>query len=212
MLAPLAQSSLPTPADYGPLPLILFFLFAALTLLPAFAVALSKNIVRAAASLLFSLIGVAGLYFLLHAEFLAAVQLVVYVGGTLILMIFGIMLTSKSPAHTFNPSKTETLWASAIAVAIAIPLIYLGLTTPFNTRTLPFTGPAATRPSVEDLGFALLDPHAFLLPFELLSILLLAVMIGAAYLAKSRRPANTPKPAPPRYPPSHPETAPPQRF
>jgi NADH-quinone oxidoreductase subunit J len=194
---PLAQSSLPSAADPGPLPLILFFLFAALTVLPAFAVAFAKNIVRAAVALLFSLMGVAGLYLLLHAEFLAAVQLVVYVGGTLILMIFGIMLTSGAAPHTYRPRIAEIVWAVAIALALSFPLLTLAFRVPWNTHPLALTGPAATRPSVEDLGLALLDPHAYLLPFELLSILLLAVMIGAAYLAKSRRPATSPKLATP---------------
>ena len=68
-----------------------------------------RNIVRTAVCLLFTLMGVAGLYFLLNAEFLAAVQLVVYAGGTLILIIFGVMLTSKSPFSRFEPRKIEVV-------------------------------------------------------------------------------------------------------
>ncbi len=177
--------------DYGPLPWVLFVLFALMAVGPAFAVAFSRNIVRGAVSLLFSLIGVSGLYFLLHAEFLAAVQLVVYVGGTLILMIFGIMLTAKSPGAGYGASRGEVLWGTLVALALALPLGWLVLATSWGTRGLVTTGAAATRPTVEDLGMALLDPHGFLLPFEVLSVLLLAVMIGAAYLAKARRPAKS---------------------
>ena len=72
-------------------------------------VVVSRDIVRTAVGLLFTLTGVAGLYFLLDAEFLAAVQLVIYVGGTLILIIFGVMLTSKSPFSRFEPKRGEVV-------------------------------------------------------------------------------------------------------
>src|SRR5258705_9094130 len=85
----------------------LFWLFAAMAGASALGVVISKNIVRMAVFLLFTLTGVAGLYFLLSAEFLAAVQLVVYAGGTLILVIFGVMLTSKSPFSRFAPKPAE---------------------------------------------------------------------------------------------------------
>src|SRR5688572_18490401 len=81
----------------------LFWLFAIMTGGSALCVVITRNVVRMAVSLLFTLAGVAGLYFLLNAEFLAAVQLVVYAGGTLILIIFGVMLTTKSPFSRFEP-------------------------------------------------------------------------------------------------------------
>ena len=74
---------------------------------------ISRNIVRTAVCLLFTLIGVAGLYFLLHAEFLAAVQLVVYAGGTLILIIFGVMLTNNRRSAVSSPSCGEVIVAIA---------------------------------------------------------------------------------------------------
>ncbi|HVS71465.1 MAG TPA: NADH-quinone oxidoreductase subunit J [Phycisphaerae bacterium] len=177
------------PVSYGPLPVVLFYGFAGLTLVSAAAVALSANIVRAAAALLFALIGIAGLYLLLHADFLAAVQLVVYVGGTLILMIFGIMLTSReAQGPDSGPSRAarrrEIFWAGLAAFALGAPLVTAMLLAPWKTAAFA----ATTQPTVEDLGRSLLDKNQFLLPFELLSLLLLAVMIGAAYLAKSRRP------------------------
>src|ERR1700726_2105107 len=90
---------------------ILFYMFALLTAGSALAVVLSRNIVRMAVFLLFSLAGVAGLYFLLSAEFLAAAQLVIYAGGTLILIVFGVMLTSKSPYSRFEASGREVIIA-----------------------------------------------------------------------------------------------------
>src|SRR3989440_7224237 len=86
-------------------------------------VVISKNIVRMAVFLLFTLLGVAGLYFLLDAEFLAAVQLVVYAGGTLILIIFGVMLTSKSPFSRFEPKLVEVIVAVSISAILLIALL-----------------------------------------------------------------------------------------
>src|SRR6059058_2648568 len=93
----------------------LFYLFALMSAGSAIGVVLSRNIVRTAVCLLFTLLGVGGLYFLLAAEFLAAVQLVVYAGGTLILIVFGVMLTSKSPFSRFEPKLAEVVIASTIA-------------------------------------------------------------------------------------------------
>src|SRR5712675_945862 len=93
---------------------VLFYIFAAMSVIAAISVVVSRNIVRTAVGLLFTLIGVAGLYFLLNAEFLAAVQLVVYAGGTLILIVFGVMLTSKSPFSRFTPKPGEIVVSLAI--------------------------------------------------------------------------------------------------
>src|SRR4051812_14662425 len=98
----------------------LFYLFGGMAALSALLLVLSRNIVRTAVCLLFTLMGVAGLYFLLHAEFLAAVQLVVYAGGTLILIIFGVMLTSKSPFSKFEAKPGE------VAVALSVGTVLFG--------------------------------------------------------------------------------------
>lgn len=168
----------------GPLPGILFYLFAAVTVGGAIAVALARNIVRAAVGLLFALSGMAGLYLLLNAEFIAAVQLVVYVGGTLILIVFGVMLTNRTPVGGIGPKWWEVLWALVIAALLALPLVGLMVTAAFPQR--PNVLVQSTYP-LDTLGKALLDPQGFLVPFELVSVLLLAVMIGAAYLAKARK-------------------------
>src|SRR4051812_47936968 len=86
---------------------VLFYLFAAMAGGSAISIVISRNIVRTAVALLFTLTGVAGLYFLLNAEFLAAVQLVVYAGGTLILIVFGVMLTNKSPFSRYEAKLGE---------------------------------------------------------------------------------------------------------
>lgn len=164
---------------------LLFYLLAILTGGSAIGIVVSRNIVRMAVALLFTLIGVAGLFFLLNAEFLAAVQLVVYVGGTLILIIFGVMLTSNSPFARQPASRGEVVLAVALAVVLLATVI---LAIPYSPRPVHATGEAASLPSpnaTSRLGVALLGEY--LLPFELVSVLLLAVMIGAAYLARARR-------------------------
>src|SRR5678816_1737483 len=105
----------------------LFYLFAGMAGVSAVGLVISRNIVRSAVCLLFTLTGVAGLYFLLNAEFLAAVQLVVYAGGTLILIIFGVMLTSKSPFSRFEPKLGEVMLAISIAIVMMFALT-LGVT------------------------------------------------------------------------------------
>src|SRR5437588_2542276 len=88
---------------------ILFYLLAAMTGVSAIAVVVTQNIVRAAAWLLFTLCGTAGIFFLLGADFVGATQLLVYVGGTLVLVIFGVMLTAQGPFITMKTSAAE--WA-----------------------------------------------------------------------------------------------------
>jgi len=159
---------------------ILFYLFAIMAGGSAICVAISRNIVRTAVALLFTLTGVAGLYFLLNAEFLAAVQLVVYAGGTLILIIFGVMLTSKGLFSRFEPKLGEVIIAISIASILLFALV-MGITrTHFKDEPIaPGVYP------VDRLGQVLLGDY--LIPFEIVSVLLLVVMIGAAYLAKGRR-------------------------
>ncbi len=164
---------------------VLFYALALMCAGSAVVVVVSRNIVRTAVALMFSLVGVAGLYFLLNAEFLAAVQLVVYAGGTLILMIFGVMLTSRSPTSRFEPSKSEVVVAVSIGVVLMVSLTaaLLHWTRRNPPQSAPLTGEHPY--AVAELGKALLGDY--LVPFELASVLLLSVMIGAAYLAKGRR-------------------------
>src|SRR5215213_4561184 len=158
----------------------LFWVFALMSAASAFGVVISRNIVRTAVALLFTLVGVGGLYFLLNAEFLAAVQLVVYAGGTLILIIFGVMLTSKSPFSRFEPKLGEVIVAISIASILLFALVMGIVRTTFKDDPL-----AAELYPVDRLGQVLLGDY--LVPFEVVSVLLLVVMIGAAYLAKGRR-------------------------
>src|SRR5215468_12721599 len=96
----------------------LFWVIASLTGLSAIAVVVTQNIVRAAAWLLFTLAGVAGIFFLLGADFVGATQLIVYVGGILVLVVFGVMLTAQGPFITMKTSAAE--WAVAMIVGMLL--------------------------------------------------------------------------------------------
>ena len=171
--------------ETGSISAALFYGFALMAGVSAIGVVISRNIVRMAVWLLFTLVGVGGLYFLMSAEFLAAVQLVVYAGGTLILIVFGVMLTSKSPFSRFAPKPGEIVVALSIGSVLMVTLIW-GIWSAVSHGVFadqPFV--AGGNYPMAKLGQALLGD--FLVPFEMISVLLLVVMIGAAYLAKARR-------------------------
>ncbi|HVP10237.1 MAG TPA: NADH-quinone oxidoreductase subunit J [Phycisphaerae bacterium] len=157
-----------------------FYLFGGVALLSAIGILVSRNIVRTAVCLLGTLGGVGCLYFLLNASFLAAIQFIVYVGGTLILIIFGVMLTTKSPWVAFTPTRRQVAAGCVVAVMLAFGLCML---------LLQADWPAAQKdlaaPSVKEIGNMLLTDY--LVPFEAASVLLLVVMIGAAYLARGEK-------------------------
>jgi NADH-quinone oxidoreductase subunit J len=210
------------------LPDILFYVMATLTAVSAVAVVLTQNIVRAATWLLFALAGTAGIFFLLGADFLGATQLLIYVGGTLVLVVFGVMLTAQSPFITMKISAAE--WTISLAVglllygvlAVALTAVEApesSLNVPLDQKALDDArqrGETRSLLGSKYLGAALLgDARAtpgatltgapavagrnrermtYLLPFEIISVHLLVVLIGAAYLAraKRRRGATTP--------------------
>jgi NADH-quinone oxidoreductase subunit J len=189
----------------------LFYTLAGLTGASALAVVVSQNIVRAAAWLLFALAGTAGVFFLLGADFVGTTQLLVYVGGTLVLVVFGVMLTAQGPFINLKISAIE--WGIATAVGL---LFYGLLAVCLLARPLPEPPPGApvqVTSAVIGQAFLGLDaaapqpvplpasritrertPMNYLLPFEIVSVHLLVVLIGAAYLAraKRRRGATTP--------------------
>jgi NADH-quinone oxidoreductase subunit J len=153
--------------------------FAALALLTvgsAGVVALAKNVMHSAVALLGTLVGVAGLYVMLAADFLAAVQVLVYVGGTLILFLFAAMLTARlEDGAVSNPSLP---WRGLRPV---IFLLVAGFAT-VAADTIWLKEPVNALPSTAKLGHALLGPYV--LPFELASVVLLAGLVGALTIAR----------------------------
>ncbi len=156
---------------------IIFYLFAAITLVSAFFVVTNKNIVHSAFYLLFTFFGVTGIYVLLGADFIAIVQLVVYVGGILILLIFGVMLTHKITSVEIKTGTFQVLPA-AIGVGLFAGILFSVMLTT-NWKSYNTNIPAAT---ANNLGILLIQQYA--LVFELLGILLLIALIGAATLAR----------------------------
>ena len=168
------------PADdtwEGVLEVVLFYIFAIAALGSGLAICVSRNIVRMAVYLFFTLGAVAVLYFLLLANFIAVIQLIVYAGGTLILLVFGVMLTSKSPWARFDTHPAEMIAAALVCLVFAVLLL-----TAITAVDWPQTAEVVTAPTVADIGGSLLT--TYLVPFEVVSVMLLAVMIGAAFLAR----------------------------
>lgn len=165
---------------------LLFYLLAAVVVGSALGVVLSTRIVRAAVWLLFTLLAVAMLYFLLGAEFLGAAQLIVYVGGTLVLLIFGIMLTAERPFPFLRTHPLEWLVGGALGVILLALLVnaFLGYRPPPPPQT-PM--PATTALGLGFLGLTSSGQPAYLFPFEIVSVHLLVVLVAAAYLARAKR-------------------------
>ena len=159
----------------------LFYLFGAVAVVSSLGVVFSGNIVRTAMWLFGTLGAVAALFFLMFANFLGAIQLIVYAGGILILIVFGVMLTSKSPWMRFDPKPAEVIGGSVVCLALLVTLISILLRTDWSAAARP----RVAANSVAEFGEALLTDY--LIPFEAASVLLLAVMIGAAFLARPEK-------------------------
>ncbi len=158
---------------------VLFYVFAIATVVSALGVVLSGSVVRMAMCLFATFGAVAMLFFLLQAYFLGTAQLVVYVGGILVLVVFGIMLTSSSPWLKFEVKRSEVVASGVICAGLCAALSFVMLRADWQGE------PSVESSTVAWLGKALLTNY--LVPFEVASVLLLVVMIGAAYLAKQDR-------------------------
>jgi NADH-quinone oxidoreductase subunit J len=135
-------------------------------------VAFSRNIVHSAFALLLSFFCVAGLYIFLAADFVAATQVIVYVGGILVLILFGVMLTEKIDKVKISNQALKPLRAWLLLIVTAAVIITAILKTSWITQT-----PLPPSPTTGDLGNAFLT--RYLLPFEVASVLLLVALIGA---------------------------------
>jgi NADH-quinone oxidoreductase subunit J len=159
---------------------VIFYAISAFILGSGLLAVTSRKIFRSAIWLLFSLVGIAGLYFWLQVEFIAAVQIIVYVGGIVILIIFSIFLTQESGKEMPKPLAKRTI-LSALAAIFGFGFTY-NLIDKYGfqaTGTKPFTV------SVSDIGTQMLSTaeHGYILPFEVVSMLLLAAMIGCIVIA-----------------------------
>lgn len=164
---------------------IIFYCIAAFILLTGIIAVSSRKIFRSAIALLFSLTGIAGLYFWMDVNFIAAVQIIVYVGGIVVLIIFSIFLTQKSGEEMPKPPTSRVIF-SWLAVLAGLGLIYRLISEygfnqisnqPFNVE-------------VSEIGNQMLSTteHGYVLPFEAVSMLLLAAMIGCIVIALKSKP------------------------
>jgi len=167
---------------------IMFYIFSAVILVFAFMSITTRRILRAAVYLLFVLIATAGLYFLLQYQFMAAVQLTLYAGGIVVLIIFSILLTHHISHRFKHPDLTKLIMGVSVAVVGSGITIYTILTYPFQTSTV-----AEMPATMENIGNQLLgiDKNGYVLPFELISILLLAAMVAAIIIAKKEKNKNS---------------------
>lgn len=163
---------------------IVFYLFAFITIVSAFIVVFSRNIIYSAFSLLFTFFGVAGLYVLLSADFLAVTQILIYVGGILVLMLFGVMLTNKVINVEIKTGTLHSIPALFLVAVVAGTLSGVFYTTWRTASTNVETMHSTTR----TLGEMLMT--SYLLPFEIASVVLLVALIGAAMTARRNRPTT----------------------
>lgn len=170
---------------------VAFYAFSALTLVGALAVLLTRNVLYAAFFLLLTLFGVAGLFVLAGADFLAIAQIMIYVGGVLVLVIFGIMLTHKpelpTDTNSQQPNRITSAnrsgagggWLVALLVTGALFVALYTLLARANFTLL--NRPVGWQSTMNTIGKQLMTEY--LVPFEIAGILLLAALVGATYLA-----------------------------
>lgn len=166
---------------------IIFYCIAAFILVTALLSVTTRKIFRSAIWLLFSLVGIAAFYFWLRVEFIAAVQVVVYVGGIVVLIIFSIFLTQQSGLSMAGASRTRVIAAlAAVTCGAGLTLLQLDV---FNVL------PATTQFdwSMRSIGIKMLSTAegGYALPFEVVSVLLLAAMIGCIVIAMKSPPQKS---------------------
>jgi len=155
----------------------LFYAIAGLTVLSALGVAFSTNIVYSAMALMGTLVGVSGLYVFLAADFVAVVQLLVYVGGILVLTLFAIMLTHQIAEVQVSNRSVGRLPALALVVVVGIAMGVALFRAPWHVEPL-----GASTPTTYGIGDSFLNQY--LLPFELASVVLLTALVGAIVLSR----------------------------
>lgn len=158
--------------------LLIFNIFVLMTVIPSFWVAFSNNIVHAAFSLLFTFFGIAGLYILLGADFIGVVQVIIYIGGILVLIIFGVMMTERGRLLRLSVQLPGRILAALLSL-----ILLGGLGWALIRARWPLApAPAAPAPTSADIGELLLGKY--LVPFELAALLLLAALVGAVLIVR----------------------------
>jgi NADH-quinone oxidoreductase subunit J len=157
---------------------LMFYLFAFITLVSGAVVVFSKNIMYSAFSLMFTFFGVAGIYVLLNADFVAVSQVLIYVGGILVLMLFGVMLTNNVVDVSMKTGAMHSLPAAAVLGGV----MGLLLTVFYVTDWKVVNAPVDYKTTTNKIGEMFMT--TYLLPFEIVSIVLLVALVGAAFIAR----------------------------
>ena len=156
---------------------VAFFVVAGITLVGGLLVATLRNVMHAALGLVLSFFGVAGLYVVLDAGFIAAVQVLVYIGAISVLILFAIMLTRGLMTKTLAPANSQWIAAAAIALVLFVLLFFIAIGTNWPLGPLQVSGDM-----IPKIGTELVT--TYVLPFEVASLLLLAALIGAIVIAR----------------------------
>lgn len=166
---------------------IIFYCIATIMIVFSLLAVTSRKILRAAIYLLFALGGTAGIYFMVNYFFLAAVQLIVYAGGIVVLIIFSILLTSHIEEKLQKPDVWKKILTSIVGLGGALLSIYVITNHVFTAQ--PDTGVEVNMTTIGEklLGYG---AGGYVLPFEVISILLLAAIIGAIVVAKRNKPQD----------------------
>ncbi|MDZ7289276.1 MAG: NADH-quinone oxidoreductase subunit J [candidate division KSB1 bacterium] len=156
---------------------VMFYVLAAMILLSAAIMVFAKNLIYNAVGLLFAFFGVAGLYVMLGADFLAATQLLIYVGGILVLLLFGVMLSQRITGLEMRTGTLQMLPAVIVCAGVVAILLRMIWMSPWQKTEVG--EPAATTRTIGTLFMT-----DYLIPFEIVSVLLLAALVGAAFIGR----------------------------
>ncbi len=164
---------------------IIFLAVALFTLGSGFMVVTTRNLIHAALWLISTLFGVAVVFAILNAGFLAVVQVVVYIGAIAILFIFAVMLTRKDMRDQ-GPQMNRNWWFGALLSVLTFAGLF-SLLQGWNGLSKTASDIPAGFDAISELGNALVSPNAYVLPFEVASVLLVAALVGAVYVAFNRK-------------------------
>jgi NADH-quinone oxidoreductase subunit J len=170
---------------------LIFIILAVITLASGLVVVTNRNLFHAALAMMLAFFGVAGFYVLLEAPFLAASQLLVYIGAISILIIFAIMMTRRLMSTDESPFNSQ--WVAALIGTLLIGglilFVIVSVFSPFSDIIIADSAPfsPAVQQSTEMLGLSFVNPDQYVIPFEIASVLLLGALVGSIAIARPEK-------------------------
>lgn len=162
---------------------ILFYLFGSITLLSALMILFTRNIVHAAYLLVLVFLSIAGIYVIAHAEFVAVTQIIIYAGGILVLIIFGIMLTNRMAGQRIYTGSGNKIMGAILGLSFFILLVVSIFQVKFASRPPEIVEDSALQyTGMQAIGIRLMTEYVLL--FELAGVLILIALVGAAFMAR----------------------------